>query len=592
MAFLFRRNKSKNDSSNQSSKSNKIISTRILQINLDEVKQQMDAEDEAKKQAQSKKMLPKKKKKDDKQKIEYPEIKFRVEVEYNHHTWSVDRALNEFIELRKNLGTATNKQLRPFALFPYGVSGGNGSSTPSGTGSSISSDTSQSKKSKFALSSMPKSGAISSNQVTNTNMANAEAPFLREIRLALDRWLDAISANPDVQQATHLHQYLDLQKHKSLSQNNINGSSKNGSSSKPHRQNCVVDDFILLKVLGKGSFGKVLLVRKKDDMKIFAMKCLKKQRVFQRHQVEHTKTERRVLGYLNHPFLVSLHYAFQTDQKLFLVLDYAAGGELFFHLSKAGRFTEDRTRFYIAEIVLAIDYLHSKDIIYRDLKPENILLDSEGHVKITDFGLCKENVPDNVSAHSFCGTPEYLAPEILRKVGHGKAADWWTLGALIYEMLCGVPPFYSRSRDALFDKILRQKIRFPNYFSRESIDIIKQLMQRNPKYRLGSRNGAKEVQVHIFFNTINWDALFRREVEPPFRPRLSKDKHGVEGGANFDPEFTGMPIDSPETSKRKYAPFEDFTFDGKRPSIDDNINDSLQINDNNNNNNGAAMASM
>lgn len=237
-----------------------------------------------------------------------------------------------------------------------------------------------------------------------------------------------------------------------------------------------------------------------------------------------------------------------------------AGGELFFHLSKAGRFTEDRTRFYIAEIVLAIDYLHGKDIIYRDLKPENILLDSEGHVKITDFGLCKENVPDNVSAHSFCGTPEYLAPEILRKVGHGKAADWWTLGALIYEMLCGVPPFYSRSRDALFDKILRQKIRFPNYFSRESIDIIKQLMQRNPKYRLGSRNGAKEVQVHIFFSSMDWDALYRREVEPPFRPRLSKDKHGVEGGANFDPEFTGMPIHSPETSKRKYAPFEEFTF--------------------------------
>jgi len=528
-----------------------------------------------KKQAQSKKMLPKKKKKDDKQNIEYPEIKFRIEVEYNNHSWTIDRALNEFIELRKNLQTATNNQLRPFALFPYGVSGGNGgSSTPN---SSISSDTSQSKKSKFALSSLPKSGGISSNQVTNTNMANAEAPFLREIRLALDRWLDAIIANPDVQQTSHLSQYLDWQKHKSLSQSNMNGNNKNGGSSKPHRQNCVVDDFILLKVLGKGSFGKVLLVRKKDDMKIFAMKCLKKQRVFQRHQVEHTKTERRVLGYLNHPFLVSLHYAFQTDQKLFLVLDYAAGGELFFHLSKAGRFTEDRTRFYIAEIVLAIDYLHSKDIIYRDLKPENILLDSEGHVKITDFGLCKENVPDNVSAHSFCGTPEYLAPEILRKVGHGKAADWWTLGALIYEMLCGVPPFYSRSRDALFDKILRQKIRFPNYFSRESIDIIKQLMQRNPKYRLGSRNGAKEVQVHIFFNTINWDALFRREVEPPFRPRLSKDKHGVEGGANFDPEFTGMPIDSPETSKRKYAPFEDFTFDGKRPSMDDNINDSLQM---------------
>eukprot|EP00484_Ammonia_sp_Unknown_P005059 CAMPEP_0197075146 /NCGR_PEP_ID=MMETSP1384-20130603/211462_1 /TAXON_ID=29189 /ORGANISM="Ammonia sp." /LENGTH=576 /DNA_ID=CAMNT_0042513989 /DNA_START=108 /DNA_END=1838 /DNA_ORIENTATION=- len=575
MAFLFRRNKTKADAATSSKTStNKNVSTRILQINLDEVKQQMDAEDEAKQQAQSKKpKLPKKNKNEEN--VEYPEIKFRIEVEYNNHSWTVDRALDEFIELRKNIMTATTEkkiQLRPFALFPYGVSGSS-SSSPSNASDSSSAH----KKSKFAISSMPKSGGISPGTVTNTNMANAEAPFLREIRLALDRWLDAIIANPDVQQTQYLSQYLDWQKHQSLTKADMPGSEKPGGRSKPHRQNCVVDDFVLLKVLGKGSFGKVLLVRKKDDNKIFAMKCLKKQRVFQRHQVEHTKTERRVLGYLNHPFLVSLHYAFQTDQKLFLVLDYAAGGELFFHLSKAGRFTEDRTRYYIAEIVLAMEYLHSKDIIYRDLKPENILLDSDGHVKITDFGLCKENVPDNVSAHSFCGTPEYLAPEILRKVGHGKAADWWTLGALIYEMLCGVPPFYSRSRDALFDKILRQKIRFPNYFSREAIDIIKQLMQRNPKYRMGSRNGASEVKVHIFFNGINWEQLYRREIEPPFKPRLSKDKHGVIGGANFDPEFTGMPIDSPETSKRKYAPFEDFTFDGKRPDDDDENDAALSL---------------
>jgi len=557
MAFLFRRNKSKADVATTTTTKKRPLSTRILQINLDELKQEIDAGDEAKQQNSSKLgTVAKKMNKDESKATETPAIKFRIEVEYHSQSWTVDRALSEFIGLRKALQTATKKQLRPFALFPYGVSGGSGS-TPN-----ISSDSeSQGKKTKFALSSFPKSSPMSSNTVTNPKLANAEAPFLREMRLALDRWLDAVASNPDIQKSSHLSQYLDLQKHKTVSQSPSNGQDPGLSGGAGQRASgCVVDDFVLLKVLGKGSFGKVLLVRKKDDAAIFAMKCLKKQRVFQRHQVEHTKTERRVLGYLDHPFLVSLHYAFQTDQKLYLVLDYCTGGELFFHLSKAGRFTEDRTRFYIAEIVLAIDYLHSKDIIYRDLKPENILLDSEGHVKITDFGLCKENVPDNVSAHSFCGTPEYLAPEILRKVGHGKAADWWTLGALIYEMLCGVPPFYSRSRDALFDKILRQKIRFPNYFSRESIDIIKQLMQRNPKYRLGSRNGAKEVQVHIFFSSIDWDALYRRDVEPPFRPRLSKDKHGVEGGANFDPEFTGMPIHSPETSKRKYAPFEEFTF--------------------------------
>eukprot|EP00485_Elphidium_margaritaceum_P023941 CAMPEP_0202712440 /NCGR_PEP_ID=MMETSP1385-20130828/39944_1 /ASSEMBLY_ACC=CAM_ASM_000861 /TAXON_ID=933848 /ORGANISM="Elphidium margaritaceum" /LENGTH=578 /DNA_ID=CAMNT_0049372477 /DNA_START=91 /DNA_END=1827 /DNA_ORIENTATION=- len=577
MKKLFRRNKSNKDvSASPKSVSHRTISTKILQINLDELKQNMDAEDEAKQQKLNKKLANKKKNKND-ENAEYPEIKFRVEVDYNSHSWTVDRALDEFIALRKNLQTVIQTQLRPFALFPYGVGSSGASKTDD---SSSSSSNSAQKKSHFGLSSHSHKthasnvAALTGNTVTNTNVANAEAPFLREIRLALDRWLDAVVEDKEIQQTTYISQYLDWQKHKTALPSAGKGGLGVDKGAQPRRQNVLMDDFVLLKVLGKGSFGKVLLVRKKDDHQIYAMKCLKKQRVFQRHQVEHTKTERRVLGYLDHPFLVSLHYAFQTDQKLFLVLDYAAGGELFFHLSKAGRFTEDRTRFYIAEIVLAMEYLHSKDIIYRDLKPENVLLDSEGHVKITDFGLCKEHVPDNVSAHSFCGTPEYLAPEILRKVGHGKAADWWTLGALIYEMLCGVPPFYSRSRDALFDKILRQKIRFPNYFSRESIDVIKQLMQRNPKYRLGSRTGAGEVKLHIFFKGIQWEPLYRCEIEPPFKPRLSKDKHGVEGGANFDPEFTGMPIDSPDTNKRKYAPFEEFTFDGKKPDdLAQNTND-------------------
>merc|ERR1719242_2881081 len=196
--------------------------------------------------------------------------------------------------------------------------------------------------------------AISSNPISNSsNMANAEAPFLREIRLALDRWLDAIIANPNIQQTAELSQYLEWNKNKMDSENASNEEvrDENANISGSENANLSVDDFILLKVLGKGSFGKVLLVRKKDNLSVFAMKCLKKQRVFQPHQVEHTKTERRVLGYLDHPFLVSLHYAFQTEQKLYLVLDYCTGGELFFHLSKAGRFTEDRTRFYIAEIV-------------------------------------------------------------------------------------------------------------------------------------------------------------------------------------------------------------------------------------------------
>ena len=184
-----------------------------------------------------------------------------------------------------------------------------------------------------------------------------------------------------------------------------------------------LDDFDLIKVLGKGSYGKVMLVRHKTDGGVFAMKMLRKENIVKRNQVQHTKTERRVLESVSHPFLVSLQYAFQTPKKLYMVMEFCPGGELFFHLSRAGRFSEARAQFYSAETSLAIAYLHSKNTIYRDLKPENLLLDADGHCKVTDFGLSKEGIEDNVSAKTMCGTPEYLAPEILNKQGHGKAVD-------------------------------------------------------------------------------------------------------------------------------------------------------------------------
>ena len=185
----------------------------------------------------------------------------------------------------------------------------------------------------------------------------------------------------------------------------------------------VLDDFVQLKVIGKGSYGKVMLVRHEKSQAIYAMKMLRKENVVKRNQVQHTKTERNVLEAVSHPFIVGLHYAFQTPKKLYFVLEFCPGGELFYHLSRAGRFSEHRCRFYASEILEAIEYLHSLNIIYRDLKPENILLDGGGHVKITDFGLSKEGIDDNYSAKSMCGTPEYLAPEILDKRGHGKAAN-------------------------------------------------------------------------------------------------------------------------------------------------------------------------
>merc|ERR1711865_611409 len=183
--------------------------------------------------------------------------------------------------------------------------------------------------------------------------------------------------------------------------------------------------------------------------------------------------------------IVSLNYAFQTPKKLYMVLEYCAGGELFFHLSRAGRFSEGRCKFYASEILLGLEYLHSLDIIYRDLKPENLLLDSEGHAKITDFGLSKEGISDNVSARTMCGTPEYLAPEILDKRGHGKAVDWYSLGALIYEMLTGLPPYYTRDREKLFERIRRGDLSYPSYVTPVAKSLLQSLLYADPNRRLG-----------------------------------------------------------------------------------------------------------
>merc|ERR1740117_2122988 len=237
---------------------------------------------------------------------------------------------------------------------------------------------------------------------------------------------------------------------------------------KPPKPECApcLEAFKMIKVIGKGSFGKVFLVKEIKTSQMFALKVLKKDNIIKRNQVEHTKTERSVLGYVKHPFIVGMNMAFQSRHKLYFVLDYCAGGELFFHLGKLGKFTESRSRFYAAEIILAISYVHSLDIIYRDLKPENVLLDGSGHIRLTDFGLSKEGISSSSSgANSFCGTPEYLAPEILNRQGHGRGVDWWSLGALVYEILTGLPPFYCQDREKLFEKIRRGTLDYPDYLS-------------------------------------------------------------------------------------------------------------------------------
>eukprot|EP01039_Chlorochromonas_danica_P010102 gene10102-11182_t len=338
---------------------------------------------------------------------------------------------------------------------------------------------------------------------------------------------------------------------------------KSNSDSDKKKRTISLESFKIIKVIGKGSFGKVFLVRDKQNGQLYAMKVLKKDYILRKNQVEHTKTERSVLGYIHHPFIVGLNMAFQTADKLFFVLDYCSGGELFFHLGKVGQFAENRAKFYAAQIVLALEYVHQRGVIYRDLKPENVLLDQYGNVRLTDFGLSKEGVSDHSSgATSFCGTPEYIAPEVLLRQGHGRAVDWWSLGALLYEMITGLPPFYSRNRETMFEKIMKAELTFPAHVSENARSLLSHLLVRDPKQRLGSGEAdALEIKAHPFFVDMNWQELATGKVQPPWVPRIASSLDT----SQFDQEFTSMlPIVSPDVRDAYFGSldraFEGFTF--------------------------------
>lgn len=297
--------------------------------------------------------------------------------------------------------------------------------------------------------------------------------------------------------------------------------------------------FDVLRMIGKGSFGKVLLVRKKNTSQLFAVKILSKPIIVKKQQVEHTRTERRVLASISHPFVVCLHYAFQTKDKLYFVLDYCPGGDLFFHLSRCGCFPEPMVKFYAAEIVLALIHLHEQGIVYRDLKPENIMLDVDGHVKLADFGLAKEGITSELhGTYTMCGTPEYLPPEILNRAGHGTAVDWWNLGMVVYEMLTGRPPWYTQDRQELFNRLREAELEFPDGLSVEAMDLIQGLLTRDPAKRLGAID-AREITYHPFFGEIDWNLLYQRQIEPLYRPCQYTDPIDA---ANFEEEFTKLPL--------------------------------------------------
>jgi len=337
-----------------------------------------------------------------------------------------------------------------------------------------------------------------------------------------------------------------------------------------------LEDFTLVRVLGKGSFGKVTLVRGKKDGNLYAMKVLSKPNVLKRKQVEHTKTERRVLGGTSHPFVNSLHCAFQTSGKLYLVLNYCAGGELFFHLQKRGKFTLKETRFYAAEISLALSYLHTvKKVVYRDLKPENILLDLDGHVQLCDFGLAKDGVTDTSGgASSMCGTPEYLAPEMLDRKGHGTAVDWWSLGMVIYELLTGLPPWYTTDRKKLFQRIKLAPLTFPESVPSQAKSLISGMMNRNPSLRLG--NEIEALKSHAFFKGLNWDDVYHKRLGAPYKPcAMTRDELDA-SLQNFEKQFTKMalqseaePTDFTYVNMKSAAEpmFPDFTFEDESTPV-------------------------
>ncbi|KAG5308372.1 AKT1 kinase, partial [Acromyrmex insinuator] len=312
------------------------------------------------------------------------------------------------------------------------------------------------------------------------------------------------------------------------------------SSKSTGKKKVTLENFEFLKVLGKGTFGKVILCREKATGHLYAIKILRKEVIIRKDEVAHTLTENRVLRTTNHPFLISLKYSFQTADRLCFVMEYVNGGELFFHLSRSRVFGEDRTRFYGAEIISALGYLHSQGIIYRDLKLENLLLDKDGHIKIADFGLCKEDITYGRTTKTFCGTPEYLAPEVLEDNDYGRAVDWWGVGVVMYEMMCGRLPFYNKDHEKLFTLILLEEVRFPRTISNEAREMLGGLLIKDPSKRLGGGpNDAKDIMNHAFFSCINWTDLVQKKIPPPFKPQVTSDIDT----RYFDSEFTGESVE-------------------------------------------------
>lgn len=285
-------------------------------------------------------------------------------------------------------------------------------------------------------------------------------------------------------------------------------------------------------MIGKGTFGKVFLVQYNKNGQLYAMKCIRKDIIIDNEQFDNIKLEKEILFNVEHPFVVGMEFVFQTDARIYFLMNFVSGGELFRHLVKVKRFQENQAKFFVAQIAIAIGHLHSKNILYRDLKPENILFTEDGYLKLADFGLAK-TVSGKEMSNSFCGTAEYLAPEMLIGNGHDYTVDWWALGILLYEMMVGIPPFFHKNKHRMYFLIKESPVNFPDpvrhgiEVSGDAKDLIRKLLDKNKKKRLGANGDVSEILAHPFFADLDLEKLLRKEIEPPYTPKIDKSSSNV-----------------------------------------------------------------
>ena len=305
-----------------------------------------------------------------------------------------------------------------------------------------------------------------------------------------------------------------------------------------------LSDYEMGDTLGTGSFGRVKIAKDKKTGEYVAMKIMKKMEILKSKQADHISNEIKILSMIDHPFVITFAGFTQDDRNLYLALELINGGELFTYLRGVGRFTVDQARLYIAEIISIFDYLHNKNIIYRDLKPENILIDKSGYLKLTDFGFAK--IVEG-RTYTLCGTPEYLAPEIILNKGHGKPVDWWTCGILLYEMIAGIDPFSDDDPMMVYQKILKGKIKFPTGFDSNAKSLIKHLLESDLTKRYGNlKNGVKDITGHRFFKSLNWDKLLKKELPAPYIPKVKSNNDISNFSAYPDSDNPAQPIKSEE----------------------------------------------